>query len=209
MRALLVLSLVVAAACTPTAPPTREPDTTGLITHVSDDGGTILVEERPQDVSGSAKTSLRITSDTRVWRLDGNATRAGAADLRVGIAVRVWIDGPIATSYPGQAKAGDIAIDPKGTAPGLYVVSRGAPDVTVSVSAFEAARVACNAGAAIRPRADGTPDLPWDVVVRRRSDGHVLLTERVTELPRWLVVERDTARIVASPLGAQPYIPCP
>ncbi len=208
MRIALLLSLVVAAGCTATGPPSREPDTTGLITVVADGTTTILVEERPHEAAGSAKTAVRITSDTRVWRLDGGMARAQPADLRVGITVRVWFDGPVLTSYPGQARASDVAIDPSATAAGLYVLSKGAPEVTVRINGADRERVVCNGGAAIRPRADGTPDLPWQVTIVRRGDGRVVLDERVTALPRWLLVQRETAGISSAPI-AGPFVPCP
>lgn len=207
MRLLLALSLVVAAGCASASLPTREPDTVGIVTRIADDASTILVEERPQDLSGSAKTSVRITGDTRVWKLDLPATRAQPRDVRVGMTVRVWFDGPVATSYPGQARAGDIAIDAKATGPGLYVISRGAADVTVRLNGRDAATVRCNEGVSVRPRADGTPDLPWEVTVTRVDA--VVLRETVTELPRWVFVERDGAHIGTVPLGAAPLLPCP
>lgn len=211
MRALLALSLVVAAACAGGQPPTREPDTVGVITRMSSDGSAVLVEERPQEGSGSAKTSVRIAADTKVWRITSATSapvRAQAADLKVGLTVRVWFDGPVATSYPAQAKASDIAIDPGTLGLSLYVVSKGGPAVSVRVNGFEGARVPCNGGAAIRPGADGTPELPWDVVVTRSSDGRVLLSERVTFLPRWLLIQPTGAGIGDSPVLG-PFVPCP
>lgn len=211
MRAALLLSLVVAVACGPSGPPTREPDTTGVITQVAGDGGTILVEERPQEQSGSAKTSVRVTGDTRIWRLTGVAatpTRASAGELAVGTTVRVWFDGPVAESYPGQARAADIAVDPGALGNSLYVISKGGPAVTVRVNGFEAARVACDGGAAIRPGADGTPQLPWQVVVTREANGVVLLDERVSGLPRWLLVDARSATVGQSPVLG-PFVPCP
>ena len=211
MRLALLLSLVVAAACAPAAPPTREPDTTGVITQVADGGRSVLVEERPQEQSGSTKTSVRVTGDTRIWRLTGvasSAARASAGDLAVGMTVRVWFDGPVAESYPGQARAADIAIDPGTLGNSLYVVSKGGPAVIVRVNGFEGARVACNGGAAIRPGADGTPQLPWQVVVTRAADGVVLLDERVTGLPRWLLVEPRSVAVGPSPVLG-PFVPCP
>ncbi len=208
MRFALLLSLVVATACTQPGPPTRDPDISGLVTQVSQSGDTLLVEERPQDVSGSAKASVRVTSATRVWRMDGAPARIDAAQLGFGTSVRVWFTGPVATSYPVQATASDIAIDPHPIGAGLYVISKGASEVSVRVNAFEAARVACNAGAAIRPGADRTPDLPWEVIVTRLSDGRVLLDDHVTVLPRWLLVQRDSAGISNAPI-AGPFVPCP
>lgn len=208
MRAVLVLSLVVAAACAQSGPPTREPDISGLITAVSDDGNTILVEERPQETSGSAKARILITSATRIWRMGAPAAPATPSDLRVGISVRAWFDGPVETSYPLGAKGADVAIDPSANGAGLYVLSKGAPAVVVRVNGFEAARVACNGGAAVRPRADGTPDLPWEVVVARQSDGQTLFSGRVADLPRWLLVQPGNAGISTAPI-AGPFVPCP
>ncbi len=209
MRVVLLLSLVVAASsCTQPSPPTRDPDISGLVTQVSQNGETILVEERPQDVSGSAKASVRITGTTRVWRLDGEPTRIDASQVGFGTSVRVWFSGPVDTSYPVQATASDVALDPRAIGPGLYVISKGASAVSVRVNGFEAARVACNAGAAVRPGADRTPQLPWHVVATRVSDGHVLLDDAVSVLPRWLVVRADSATISSAPVGG-PFVPCP
>jgi len=205
MRLLLVLSVVVAAGCAPSGPPTREADISGTITRVSDDRGTVLVEERPQDTAGSAKASVRITAATHIWSADGR--QASAADLVLGANVRVWYDGPVATSYPLQAKAGDIALVLGGLRPQLYGLSKGGPAVIVRVNGRDAARLPCNGGVAIMAGADLVPTLPWDLTVVRESDGRVLLQERVTELPRWLLVGRDGASVSASPV-AGPFVPC-
>jgi uncharacterized protein DUF3221 len=206
MRALLVLSVVVAAACAPSGPPTREADISGVVTQVSDDRATVLVEERPQDTAGSAKASVRITADTRLWTADGR--RASAADIVLGSNVRVWYDGPVATSYPLQAKGGDIALVLGGLRPQLYALSKGGPAVIVRLNGRDASRLPCNGGVAIMAGADLIPPLPWDLNVVRESDGRVLLQERVMELPRWLLVGRDSAGLSASPI-AGPFVPCP
>ena len=203
MRLIVTLSLVVAAACAPSAPPTRDPDISGPITRISDDRSVILVEERPYEMSGSAKVSVRIASDTRLWT--PRHDRASSSSLALGAVVRVWFDGAVAESYPGQAKGGDVEID--AVSPTLYVASRGGPDVVVTVNGFVAARVPCNGGAAIRPGADGTPPLPWQLVVTRQ-DGRTMLDERVPALPRWVLVQRDAATMIdGSLLG--PYVACP
>lgn len=208
MRLALLLSLVVAAACTPEGPPTREPDIIGLITVAPADGRTILVEERPHEVSGSAKASLRITPDTRIWRAGDGIARARASDLVVGVAVRAWITGPVRESYPIQADTSDVLIDPSATRSALYALSKGAAEVTIRVNGIDRARLPCNGGAAIRPGADGTPTLPWQLTVVRLSDGRVLLDDQVTALPRWLLVQGDTAGISTAPISG-PFVPCP
>jgi uncharacterized Zn-binding protein involved in type VI secretion len=206
MRLLVALSVVVAVACAPSGPPTREADITGTITHVTADHGTALVEERPQETAGSAKASVRITTDTRIWTTDGR--RAPATDLVLGANVRVWFDGAVAESYPAQAKAGDIAVAPPALGQQMYVIAKGNPTVIVRVNGREVARVACNSGAAIMSGADLVAPLPWDLSVLRASDGALLLQQHVTQLPQWLVVLREDAGLSNAPV-AGPFIPCP
>ena len=204
MRRSLLLAFLIAAACTP-SPPTREPDITGTVTRVSDDGTSVLVEERPQDTSGSAKAALRITTQTHIWGADG--TPAPATDLRVGVVVRAWFDGPVAESYPLQVAAGHIAIA-SGVGLQLYALSKGGPAVVLRVNGHDETRLACNGGVAIVAGADRTPQLPWDLVVVRESDGTPLLAQRVATLPQWLLVTRDSAALSTQPV-AGPFVPCP
>ena len=70
----------------------------------------ILVEENAVEVSGSAKASLRLTDSTRILRHSGAAARS--SNLRVGQRVRVWVIGPVMESYPVQAMAAVIVIEP-------------------------------------------------------------------------------------------------
>jgi hypothetical protein len=51
---------------------------------------------------------VSVTPATAVWTVRGR--RGDAGDLRRGEAVTVWFDGPVAESYPVQAKAGAIRI---------------------------------------------------------------------------------------------------
>lgn len=208
MRLVLLLSLVVAAGCAPDAPPTREPDIIGLITVAPVDGRTILVEERPHEVAGSAKASLRITADTRIWRAGNGIARASASDLVVGVAVHAWITGPVRESYPIQADASDVMIDPSAARSALYALSKGAAEVTIRVNGVDRGRLPCNGGVAIQPGADGMPALPWQLTVVRPSDGRVLLDDRVTALPRWLLVQGESAGISTAPISG-PFVPCP
>lgn len=87
--------------------PTEAPAVTGTITSASDDS--ILVEENPQDQSGSAKILLRLSDDSRVLWASG--ATAGRADLTTGLKVRAWVTGPVATSYPLQGEAAVVVID--------------------------------------------------------------------------------------------------
>jgi beta-N-acetylhexosaminidase len=118
-RAVIALSIVAiaalalsAVACGPRVP--SDPAAiTGTIASVSaSDGGgagAILVEG-----SGSIgdKASLSVSGTTPVLRRakDAAVTAAVFADLKVGMRVEVWVDGPVAESYPVQAAASVIVI---------------------------------------------------------------------------------------------------
>ena len=88
--------------------PSEAPYIQGAITTVKEKQ--ILVEENAVEVSGSAKASLRLTDSTRILRHSGAAARS--SDLRVGQRVRVWVIGPVMESYPVQAMAAVIVIEP-------------------------------------------------------------------------------------------------
>lgn len=47
--------------------------------------------------------------------------------------------------------------------------------------------VPCDGDAALVPGQTGLPSLPWHLEVRRADDGAIVLTEGVSELPRWFV----------------------
>jgi hypothetical protein len=113
-RQLLARSALLATlACAPNHGPlpTEPPFLSGTITSIGRvaEGWTVRVEERPQDVSGSAKAVLRVGDRTEVRRADGG--RARAEDLREGQRVRVWVAGPVMESYPVQAGAQLIVIE--------------------------------------------------------------------------------------------------
>ena len=108
------VALLLMSACSPTASPRASdtpPSIAGRITAVTSSGdgaGTIRVEERPEDASGSAKASVRILERTAITR---GSERAGFDALRVGQWVRVWFSGPVAESYPVQATGSAVVID--------------------------------------------------------------------------------------------------
>jgi hypothetical protein len=91
--------------------PNDAPFMTGTITTIGRvaEGWSVRVEERPQDVSGSAKGVFRVGDRTDVRRVGG--ARVRGEDLREGQRVRVWVTGPVAESYPVQASARVIVID--------------------------------------------------------------------------------------------------
>ena len=118
MRALLLLSLVVAAACVVDVdPPSVPPDITGSITQLTStaDGVSIRIEELPAQPSGGKKARVRTDASTQ-WKdtrkQKGSPLPGAAASLPVGTRVRVWFAGPAATSYPVEAKAAAILVLP-------------------------------------------------------------------------------------------------
>jgi hypothetical protein len=113
LRSFAPIALLVALACAPNGGPLPNdaPYMTGTITAMGRvaEGWSVRVEERPQDVSGSAKGVFRVGDRTDVRRAAGG--RARAEDLREGQRVRVWVSGPVAESYPVQAGARTVIID--------------------------------------------------------------------------------------------------
>ena len=110
MKALLVLCVLVLAACN-LGPPSRAADATGYVTTATETATRILVEANPGQQIGD-KATVTIDTSTRIWSIKGtSATKTDAKSLAIGSKVRVWFDGPVATSYPVQGKAADIAID--------------------------------------------------------------------------------------------------
>ena len=202
----LVLVAVVLAGCA-SSTPTRPADMAGLITSVGTGTRTILVEES-RDPNTGAKASVTIDGSTRIWTVAGQTfTRVTADALRVGASVRVWFDGPVATSYPVQGKAADVAIAASSGAPRLDVLSKGGPAVVVRVNRVDAVHIACNGGETILAADQGAFLLPWNVQVVRESDGRILLDQRVSDLPRWMLVTQTMVGISDQPI-AGPYVAC-
>ncbi len=99
----------------PAIVPDRHPDIEGTITKVDGGEGTVLlrllVEERPDDRTGSQKDLVTITPDTRVYgEKGGKLHSASVQELRQGAAVSAWYSGAVAESYPRQATAVAIVI---------------------------------------------------------------------------------------------------
>ena len=88
--------------------PSEAPFIQGAITSLNEKQ--ILVEENAAEISGSAKAGLRLTDSTRILRHSGAVARP--SDLRVGQRVRAWVAGPVMESYPVQAVAAVIVIEP-------------------------------------------------------------------------------------------------
>jgi len=109
---LLVLAVLVTSACSGGAA-SRAADISGIVTSVSGrtDGVTVLVESDPSTPTAGDKASVVVTSSTRVTRRSGSGEVAATfRDLRPGLRVEVWFEGPVAMSYPVQGKAQAVVI---------------------------------------------------------------------------------------------------
>lgn len=114
MRWSIVLLAAILVSCAERAP-ARAPDISGQITrttfeiiHVSP-RVIVLVEAVPSDAAGSPKAVVTVDSSTRIFRANASETRQ-MDDLIVGATVSVWLDRPVAASYPVQARAKTLII---------------------------------------------------------------------------------------------------
>lgn len=63
--------------------------------------------------SGGDKSMLAMPASARVLRrAEGGLVAAGFTELRVGQQVSAWFDGPVAESYPSQARGLVVVIEP-------------------------------------------------------------------------------------------------
>ena len=115
--AVLVLAALLFAACGGDSDDIgdRNPDIRGEITSLTPGSGdtrvSILVEGKIEPDTGYDKASLRVEKDTEVFRLQGaDLVEAEWSDLAEGQKAEAWFEGPVAESYPVQAKAGRIVI---------------------------------------------------------------------------------------------------
>jgi hypothetical protein len=110
----LLFSTLIISACSASASdvivaiPRTAPSIIGQVTAIV--LPVVVVEENPAEPHGSAKARVRIADGTQVLRQGGGI--AGIAELRVGQQVKVWFAGPAMESYPLQATAGVILIEP-------------------------------------------------------------------------------------------------
>jgi beta-N-acetylhexosaminidase len=94
----------------------ENPDIRGTITSVTEDGGdvlgTVLIEGVIEDDTSYDKASVRVEDDTEIFQEaeDGSLAEVTFAELHVGLQVEAWFTGPVAESYPVQAKAAKIVI---------------------------------------------------------------------------------------------------
>ena len=114
------LALALLGACSgddDAAPTPDDPDIRGAITSISDGSGDVIGSVRIEGATGQGttydKAVVRVESDTRILRGAGDVVALSEvtfADLQVGQTVEAWFTGPVAESYPVQAKASQIVI---------------------------------------------------------------------------------------------------
>ena len=120
MSALLFVGLAT-SACRPeqgdpspprdarSAMPAGAPSITGIVTAVQPDGR-IRIEERPDETAGSAKAVVRLSDGATLLHRSGAPAAIDA--IRNGVRVSAWFTGPVMESYPVQATANAIVIEP-------------------------------------------------------------------------------------------------
>jgi hypothetical protein len=73
--------------------------------------GSILIEGQIENDTSFDKAAVTITTQTHIFEQVGQERRpATFAALQIGQQVEVWFDGPVAESYPVQARASDVMI---------------------------------------------------------------------------------------------------
>ena len=94
----------------------READIQGTITEIAYVGnvlmdGTLLVELEELNAT-SDKFYISVPTGTLLYSFDDNESeRIKFRDFQIGQVVDVWFDGPVAESYPAQAKAKQILLN--------------------------------------------------------------------------------------------------
>ena len=75
--------------------------------------GVVLVEENPDEDTGSQKDSVTVTKATKLSERRGrDLTRIRFDDLKLGQRVMAWYTGPVVEPYPRQATARVIVVYP-------------------------------------------------------------------------------------------------
>jgi beta-N-acetylhexosaminidase len=70
---------------------------------------TLLVEGQKEEDTQYDKASVRVTSDTKIYKGDSK-TKLSMTDIKEGMKVEIYWDGPVAESYPVQMGANIIKI---------------------------------------------------------------------------------------------------
>ena len=103
---------VMLSACT-AGPPSGEPSIRGMVSGLAmadseEPGAAMLITGSAADGFGYDLAQVRAVSTTRVY--DSADRLIDVGDLENGMLVEVWLDGPVAESYPVQATAGAMRV---------------------------------------------------------------------------------------------------
>lgn len=115
-RMLAAVALVVAALAVASCGggvPARTPDITGVIRQVTDhDGGLTVLVSGASDID---RISADVDAKTVLLRqtADGGVETATMGEVTPGRQASLWIDGPLAESYPPQGRAGTLLLLPR------------------------------------------------------------------------------------------------
>lgn len=114
---LLALIVLVApgASCTKSTVPLPDspPSIAGTLTAVDVQGehlASLRVEAEPGTAAGSDKAVVHVSQSTAL--VDGAGQKIGLAQFKEGRKVRAWFTGPVRESYPVQADASTIVLEP-------------------------------------------------------------------------------------------------
>jgi hypothetical protein len=73
--------------------------------------GNLLVEGTKDKDAEYDKAMVKVTKGTKIYRqIGGELREASFDDLKGGVKVEIWFQGPVAESFPVQATAGKIVI---------------------------------------------------------------------------------------------------
>lgn len=107
------LALVLASAgCASKTIPAEEPYIEGLVTSVGTSGALpVFLVETDEPPSSSYMNKANVTTDADTTFFDGAGDPLDdGSGIETGIRVRVWIDGPIAESFPVQGTASAVQL---------------------------------------------------------------------------------------------------
>ena len=115
LAVIIGIALLVLVGCASSAKPvTTEPDFTGFITGVNtidneDIVGSIAVESHADKLVEEYVVTMK--KDTNLFKLvDGDYQEISFSDLEEKDWLEIWFDGPVAESWPMQAKALQVVI---------------------------------------------------------------------------------------------------
>ncbi len=155
--------------------PDAPPSITGTVTEIGT-SGTLRIETNPREESGSAKAQVRVPDGVAILERSGIARRF--EDIRQGQVVSAWFTGPVAESYPVQATASVVVIEPSAVID-LTAHARGFGPVRAGMTLAEAERAL---GASLAPLGARMEPCHYVVVEGRPSVAFMIIDDRIARL---------------------------